>query len=109
MITQYSSYVIIFDDLLRLSVHGHCLSSLNRHDLLPRSRTSINADIELYASVDVEPDITRHFLSLSQFYLISKTSPKCKCGLIWQKFGQRAILLQTGFLWPTHCEEVTAD
>jgi len=44
MITQYSSYVIIFDDLLRLSLHGRCLSLLDRHDLLvPQSRTSIIA------------------------------------------------------------------
>jgi len=106
----HCSYVIIFDDLFRLSLHGRSLSSLNRKDLFPQSRTTIIAQHRAYASVEVEPgSYTTLFLSLCQFYLISKTVfvPKFRC--IWQKLGQRAILPPTGFLWLTHCKEVTAD
>jgi len=106
--------VIIFDDLFGLSLYGPYLSSLDRHDLLPKSWTAIIAQHWAYAFVEVEPDITGHFLSLCLFYLISKTRhnkllfPKFKC--LWQKLGQRAILSPTGgFLWPTDCKEVTAD
>src|SRR6218665_1130161 len=35
------SSVIIFDDLFGLSQYGRCLSSLDRHDLLPKLWTTI--------------------------------------------------------------------
>src|SRR6218665_877183 len=35
------SSVIIFDDLFGLSLYGRCLSSLDRHDLLPKLWTTI--------------------------------------------------------------------
>jgi len=49
---------------------------LERHELLfPKSRTTIIAQHHAYASVEVEPDYyTTLFLSLCQFYLISKTN-----------------------------------
>ena len=110
------SSVIIFFDLFRPSLYGRCLSSLDHHDLLlTKTWTTIIAQHWAYAYVEVEPDITKHFLSLCLFYLISKTShnkllfPKFKC--LWQKLCQRAILSPTGFLWlwPADCKEVTAD
>jgi len=102
----------IFDDLFWLSLYGRCLSSLDRHDLLPKLWTTIIIQHWGYASVDVEPDIAGHFLSLCLFYLISKTRhnkllfPKFK--YLWQKL---ASLSPTRFLWPTDCKEgrPTAD
>jgi len=44
-----------------LSLQGRYLCLLDRHDLLvPHSRTTIIAQHCAYASVEVEPDITRH-------------------------------------------------
>src|SRR6218665_1068702 len=62
--------------LFQLSLHGRSLRSLDRHDLLfPQSRTTIIAQHRAYASVEVKPDYhTTLFLSLCQFYMISKTS-----------------------------------
>jgi len=54
------SSVIIFDALFRLSLHGHCLSSLDRHALrVLQSRTTIIAQHRAHASFKVESDITR--------------------------------------------------
>ena len=98
------SSVIIFDNLFPLSLHGRCLSSLDRQDLLvPQSRTTIIAQHRAYASVKVEPDITRHcFWSFVNFIIwfrrqVTILFPIFKC--LWQKLGQRAILSPTGFLW----------
>jgi len=53
-----SSSVIVFDDLFRLSLHGGCLSTLDRHDLVPQSRTTIIVQHRAYSShVEVETDI----------------------------------------------------
>ena len=56
--------MIIFDNLFLLSLHGHCLCSLDLPDLLvPQSQSSIIIIIVqhgAYASVEVEPGITRH-------------------------------------------------
>jgi len=52
--------VIIFDALFLLSLHGRCLSSLDRHDLLvPQSRTTIIAHHRAYTSAEVETDIAQ--------------------------------------------------
>src|SRR6218665_2263096 len=76
IITPSYTYVIIFDDLFRLFLHGRFLSLLDRHDLLFRqSRTTIIAQHRAYAPVEVEPDYYKTlFLILCQFYLISKKS-----------------------------------
>ena len=52
----------LFDALFRLSLHGRCLSSLDRYDLVPQSRITITAQHRAYASIEVEPDITRRCL-----------------------------------------------
>src|SRR6218665_688243 len=72
----HRSYVIIFDNLFRLFLHGRSLSWLDHHDLLfPQSRTTIIAQHRAYAPADVEPDYYKTlFLILCQFYLISKKS-----------------------------------
>jgi len=89
------SSVIIFDNLFPLSLHGRCLSSLDRQDLLvPQSRTTIIAQHRAYASVKVEPDITRHcFWSFVNFIIwfrrqVTILFPIFKC--LWQKTGSES-------------------
>ena len=112
--SPHRSYVIIFDDLFRLFLHGCSLSLLDRHDLLfPQSRTTIIAQHRaLIPLLKLSQIITRHcFWSFVNFIWFQRKVtvlfPKFRC--LWQILGQRAILPPTGFLWPTDCEEVTAD
>ena len=74
--SPHRSYVIIFDDLFRLFLHGCSLSLLDRHDLLfPQSWTTIIAQHRAHAPVEVKPDYYKTlFVILCQFYLISKKS-----------------------------------
>ena len=98
------SSVIIFDALFRLSLHGRCLSSFDRHELLVlQSRSTIIAQHRPYAAFKVQQDMTRHCFWATVNCIWSQRQvtilfPKLKC--IWQKQGQKAILSPTGFLWP---------